>query len=145
MPILSSSLRRGVLLAAAAAAVMLTAPTVSAQDYYDETAYDRGPADEEVIVQAPEFYRQQQRDSATGAPIVDVAMSREVRFDDLDLRSGWGGRALRSRISSTARRLCDRMNVRFPAQTSDSPDCFRTAYNDAMAQADEAIARARGY
>jgi len=122
---------------------MLAAPAVSAQDYYDETAY--GPPNEEIIVQAPEYYRHQQRDSATGAPIVDVAMSREVAFDDLDLRSGWGARALRSRVSATARRLCDRLNVRFPAQTSDSPDCFRTAYDDAMAQADEAIARARGY
>jgi UrcA family protein len=145
MPILYSHLRRGVLLAASAAAVMLAAPSVSAQDYYDETAYDRTPVTEEVIVQAPEYYRHQQRDSATGAPIVDVAMSREVRFDDLDLRSGWGARALRTRVSATARRLCDRLNVRFPATTADSPDCFRTAYYDAMAQADEAIARARGY
>lgn len=143
MPILSSHLRRGLLVAASAAGVMLAAPTVSAQDYYDEAAYDR--PNEEIIVQAPEYYRHQQRDSATGAPIVDVAMSREVRFDDLDLRSGWGARALRTRVSATARRLCDRLNVRFPASSADSPDCFRTAYYDAMAQADEAIARARGY
>jgi UrcA family protein len=141
---LSTHLHRQVLLAASAAALMLVAPSVSAQDYYSESAYENGP-NEEVIVQAPEFYRHQQRDSATGAPIVDVAMSREVRFDDLDLRSGWGARALRTRISDTARRLCDRLSVRYPVATTDSPDCFRTAYNDAMAQADEAIARARGY
>lgn len=142
MSILSHT-RRMALLAASALTIMLAAPSVSAQDYYDDTAYDRGPT-EEVIVQAPEYYRQQ-RDSATGAPIVDVAMSREVRFDDLDLRSRWGVRELRTRVSATARQLCDRLNVRYPAATSDSPDCFRTAYNDAMAQAEEAIERARGY
>lgn len=135
--------RRTALLAASALTVMLAAPSVSAQDYYDDTSYDRGPT-EEVIVQAPEYYRTQ-RDSATGAPIVDVAMSREVRFDDLDLRSRWGVRELRTRVSATARQLCDRLNVRYPATTSDSPDCFRTAYNDAMAQAEDAIDRARGY
>jgi UrcA family protein len=134
----------------ATALTLLAAPAV-AQDYYGDVSYDRdqyrdqynGPT-EEVIVQAPEYYRSE-RDSATGAPIRDVALQSEIAYDDLDLRSGWGARELHNRVAREARSLCARLDARFPVTADGSPNCYRTAYNDAMEQADAAIARARGY
>jgi UrcA family protein len=121
------------------------ASAAPAQEYgYDDTGpgyYD--PPPEEVIIEAPRYHHPER--STIGAPIEDVAMSRTVRFDDLDLRTPWGARALRDRISYTARTLCNRMDFMYPVSTSDSPPCYRTAYEDGMAQADAAIAQARSY
>ncbi|MBL6852199.1 MAG: UrcA family protein [Alphaproteobacteria bacterium] len=129
---------RNVLLAAAAVGLTLglTVPTW-AQDYRTATY---GPT-EEVIVTAP---RPPQGRSSIGAPIVDVALSGEVRYDDLDLSTGYGARVLERRVSRAARDLCARLNVRYPVATSDSPPCYETAFEGAMDQADRAIARARG-
>jgi UrcA family protein len=127
-----------VILAAATGALMLSATPVVAQDYrsgvYDDSM-------ERVIITAP---RPPHERSAIGAPIVDVAISREIRVDDLDLRTGYGVRMLERRVSDTAHDLCRRLDMRYPIATSDSPPCFEAAYDDAMAQADAAIARARG-
>ena len=124
------------ILGAAALSLALGSQPASAQDYR-ATSY--GPT-EEVIVHAPPPARER---SAIGAPIVDVALSGDVRYDDLDLTTRWGARVLQRRVSSAARDLCRRLDVRYPVATADSPPCYRTAYEDAMAQADDAIARAR--
>lgn len=129
-----SSLRA--VLAAGTFALML-APA-SAQDYRD-AAYSGSP--EEVIVTAPHAPQDRSR---LGAPIRDVAVQTEVRFDDLDLTTERGARILERRVSSTARDLCKKLDTRYPIATADSPPCFQTAYDDAMAQADAAIAQARG-
>jgi UrcA family protein len=134
------------LLATAVAVLGFTASAASAQEYtysYRTGPGYYGPPPEEVIIEAPR-YRAPQR-STIGAPIEDVAMSRTIRFDDLDLRTPWGARALRNRIAYTARTLCNRMDFIYPISTSDSPPCYRTAFEDGMAQADAAIAQARGY
>jgi UrcA family protein len=128
---------RSSLLGAAALTLALGAIPATAQDYRD-AAY--GPT-EEVIVHAP---RDSGERSAIGAPIRDVALSGEVRFDDLDLTTDHGARVLQRRVRDAARDLCRRLDVRYPIATPDSPPCYRTAYDDAMAQADNAIARARG-
>jgi UrcA family protein len=122
----------------AAVSLVLSAAPVTAQDYrngyYDDVT-------ERVIVSAP---RPPLDRSTIGAPIVDVAIAREIRIDDLDLRTGYGVRQLERRVSATARALCQRLDLRYPIATSDSPPCYEAAYDDAMAQADAAIARARG-
>jgi len=118
-----------------AGAMALGASAAIAQEY------DYGP-NEQVIITAPPYHG---RSSTTGAPIRDVAMQREVRFDDLDLRSNWGARALKQRIKYQARALCQRLDNMYPVSASDSPPCYETALRDAMGQADEAIAQARGY
>ncbi len=137
--------RQIALLATAVAALGLAASAAPVQEYgsYDQGPGYYGPPPEEVIIQAPR-YRAPER-STIGAPIENVAMSRAVRFDDLDLRTAWGAHALRERIRYTARRLCNRMDFAYPISTSDSPPCYRTALEDGMAQADAAIAEARGY
>jgi len=94
---------------------------------------------EQVIVRAPPYGPQR---STIGAPIVDVALSREVRFDDLDLRTVWGARALRERVRQTALSLCQQLENQYVVM-EDGPPCYRTAYDDAMDQADTAIRYAR--
>ena len=104
---------------------------------------------EEVIVTPPPYVTHR---SAIGAPIIDVSMSRPVRIDDLDLRTGWGVRELRSRISFTATTLCQQLNAMYPVtydggsdQWPRNHDCYRDAFARGMAQADGAIRAARGY
>ena len=136
MPHPFRSVRNSLLLAAAAFGFATGIVPAAAQDYRD-VSYG---STEEVIVTAP---RPTQDRSRIGAPIVDVALSGEVRYDDLDLTTGYGARTLEHRVSRAARDLCRRLDVRYPVATSDSPPCYQTAYDDAMEQADGAIGRAR--
>jgi UrcA family protein len=137
--------RHVALFATAAAVCALAASAAPAQEYggYDHGPVYYGSPSEEVIIEAPRYHQPER--STIGAPIEDVAMSRTIRFDDLDLQTAWGAHALRERIRYTARRLCNRMDFAYPISTSDSPPCYRTAFEDGMAQADAAIAEARGY
>jgi UrcA family protein len=119
-------------LLAAATALAIAAPA-AAQPF-------AGPT-EEVIVHAPPYQGQQR--SEIGAPIDDVSLSREVHFDDLDLRTSWGQDTLRDRVRRTAMSLCQDLENRYPVTADGSPPCFRTAYDDAMGQAETAIRNAR--
>jgi UrcA family protein len=130
------------LLAAGAVGVALAASSASAQEYGPSgPGYYQGPP-EQVEVYAP---RHRSERSDIGAPIQDVAISRPVRFDDLDLRTEWGARELRARIEYAARDMCNQLDTLYPVSTSDSPPCFRTAVDNAMYQADAAIDAARSY
>ena len=141
---LPQGLARRLAILAAGASALMAGPT-AAQDYdryQDEPGYS-APT-ETVEVYAPRYRHHQER-SALGAPIVYASLSEEVRFDDIDLRTPWGARELRSRIRYVADALCKKMDLRYPIATSDSPPCYRAAYEKAMYQADAAIAQARGY
>jgi len=124
-------------LAGTAALALFAALPAKAQDRTTYVDYTNG-GPERVEVIAPRGER-----SEIGAPIEYRSISREVRFDDLDLTTGRGAHILRARVRETARALCERLNVRYPVATSDSPPCYSTAVADAMDQADEAIAQAR--
>jgi len=116
----------------ATGAIALTlATSASAQDY-------AGPT-EDVIVRAPHYGPQR---SDIGAPIQNVSLSREVRFDDLDLRTVWGARALRSRLRQTALNLCRQLDNQY-VTLDDNRSCYRAAYEDAMMQAEAAIRSTR--
>ena len=116
----------------ATGAVALTlAASASAQYYASPT--------EQVIVRAPQYGPQR---SEIGAPIENVSMSREVRFDDLDLRTVWGARVLRSRLRETALNLCRQIDNQY-VTLDDNRSCYRDAYEDAMMQADDAIRATR--
>jgi UrcA family protein len=97
---------------------------------------------EEITIYGP---RRHQERGDLGAPIQDVAYSRAVRFDDLDLRTDWGARELRNRIEYTARAMCQRLDAMYPIKADNSPPCYRTAVDQAMYQADAAISQAREY
>ena len=145
-----ATIRRIGLSGAAALGLALAALPASAQPqgpYAEEpdngsqvTVY--GAPDEGVIVVAPHYPPQR---SAIGAPIVDVSIARTIHMRDADLRTAWGAHVLRVRIRRLARRLCDRLDTRFPVTADGSPPCYRNAVRDAMYQADRAIANARGY
>jgi UrcA family protein len=136
---LSAMARRLSLLAATAIGLMLAAPA-NAQQYgrYDEPTYGNS-SDEQIEVMVPRYHPR----SAIGAPIRDVAVSREVRFDDLDLRTAWGAHELKARIRYTASDLCQKLNIRYPVSADGSPPCFQTTVHRAMNQADRAINDAR--
>jgi UrcA family protein len=140
MPILSKS-RKAFLIAGSVLGLALASTAAMAQDYYDGPYYRSG---EEVIVTAP---RHQERSSTTGAPIRNVSMSHEIRFNDLDLRTRHGAHRLYERVSYTAQRLCRDLDVRYPVGADDGDSqssCYHRTMDDAMAQADEAIHEARG-
>ncbi len=117
----------------------LAASSASAQDYDDSAPVYRASS-EEVIVAAP---RDRVERSTIGAPIRDVALSRPVRFDDLDLRSEQGAYVLRQRVRHTAERLCRDLDRRYPITVADGPSCYQQAVDDAVDQAETAIDQAR--
>lgn len=142
---LSKSICRTSLLAATVCGLALISAPANAQQYsrYGEPVSYGTPADEEIEVIAPRHHER----SAIGAEIRDVALSQEVRFNDLDLRTAWGARALRARVRYTASNLCMKLDVRYPVSADNSPPCYATALRNAMYEANEAIsdARARNY
>jgi UrcA family protein len=143
---------RGFLLAGA---VLFAASAAQAQDYgypNDSTRYEGrynhdgyrdvsyGGSNEVVTVEVP---RHPERDSVTGAPVEDIALSEPVRFDDLDLATREGAHALRDRIRRTASQLCRRLGENYVSSSSDGSHCYRDAVDEALEQADGAIADAR--
>ena len=144
---------RGIFLASAA--ILLAATSAQAQDYgypNDNGRYDGryhrdgyrdvsyGDSNEVVTVEVP---RHPERDSVTGAPVETVALSQAVRFDDLDLATREGAQVLRERIRQTASQLCRRLGENYVSSSSDGSHCYRDAVDEAMEQADGAIADAR--
>jgi UrcA family protein len=116
----------------ATGALALTLASSASAQYY------AGPT-EDVIVRAPHYGPQR---SDIGAPIENVSLSREIRFDDLDLRTVWGARALRSRIRETALNLCRQLDTQY-VTLDDNRSCYRATYEDAMMQVDDAIRSTR--
>jgi UrcA family protein len=128
-------------LLASALGLALAASSAGAQDYNDSAPAYRSTSTEEVVVAAPR--NRVERSGTTGAPIVDVALQRPVRFDDLDLRTEGGAHMLRERVRFTAQRLCRDLDRRYPITVSGGPSCYREAVDDAMEQAETAIDQAR--
>jgi UrcA family protein len=136
---------------AGALGVALLGSQAFAQGYYDgPPGYEAGVPPEEVYVFG--HHRAPARSPETEAAIEDVVLQHPVRFDDLDLRTPWGARELEYRISYAAHRLCDQLGSEDSPITNsnfipaDNAPCYGPAMDDAMHQADIAIARARrGY
>jgi UrcA family protein len=117
----------------------LTATAASAQSYGPVTP--EAGTNEVVTVTAPRAHQRQRSD--IGAPIVNVALSREVRFDDLDLTTAHGVRELRARVRDAASTLCREIDQQYLVTEDDSRSCVSAALDDAMGQADAVIAGAR--
>jgi len=125
-------------LLAAAAGLALAASPAMAQGYaYGAPAY--GPT-EEVIVTAPPILR------GEGGNL-DVpgraSMSIPVRYDDLDLATGSGARALRHRVRLAARDVCAQLAAAYPVHQLNGTSCIRDAMNNGLVRADAAIHDAR--
>ena len=155
------SCKLSLLAAASVFGLVLAAGPAAAQDYYGSAdddyappagravpppapAYDQSVPAEEVIVTAPRP-RFEERRGELGGRVEDVSLSQDVRYDDLDLTTPEGAHELRDRIRYTAREECRRLDQMYPIASDDSPPCYRTAVDDGMQQADEAIGRARSY
>jgi UrcA family protein len=126
----------------AAGTLLLLGASANAQEYgygYEDAAYSA--PDENVTVSVPRYNPQR---SPLGAPYRYISMSKGVYIGDLDLRTRRDIRVMRDRISYTARNMCHQLNVRYPITAPGSPGCYTTAMNDAMYQANIAIAQQRG-
>lgn len=121
------------------AGLALTATAASAQSNGPVTP--PAGSNEVVTVTAPRPHQRQH--SAIGAPIVNVSLSREVRFDDLDLTTASGARELRARVRHTASTLCREIDQQFLVTEDDGTSCFSKARDDALGEADAIIAGAR--
>jgi len=107
-------------------------PAYAPSDYQPQNYnYDQPTTVGDVIVRAP---RRERRDSATGAPIEWVSTSRVVRYDDLDLSTGWGAHVLRERVSRAAHDACSELDSRYVTIDSDDSSCVRRAVQDALYQ-----------
>ena len=137
----------------AAGALILVAGTASAQDSRYDRDYDNGygnPAgyvstDDDVQVSRPRYNYGMGK---LGAPNMRVYLSREVRYDDLNLRTRRGARILHERVKLTARLLCRDLDQRYPVTADNGGDnitCYHDASENALYRADRAIREARSY
>jgi UrcA family protein len=110
----------------------LAASSVAAQGY--------GP--EQVQVTAPHFRAQS---TPLNGPLERVSLSVPVRYDDLDLRTYSGARALRVRVRDAAWQVCGRLAQAYPVRQMPGTSCYRTALHNALLRADEAVNTARDY
>src|SRR5262249_6643666 len=116
-----------------------------AQTYYEpkQPVYDDST---DIIVTAPgvQHYDTGRRTSS-GAPIVTLTEQRVVETADLDLRySNDDVEELYRRIDDTVVDACRDVERQTLTPLDSNRDCVRDARRDAMAQADDMIAVARG-
>lgn len=117
----------------AAAGVFLTGSALA-------QPYGNGPS-ESVIVTAP---RLRAETRPLNAPPGPASLSMDVRYDDLNLLTRSGARALRWRVWRTANEVCDRLADAFPVrELSSAPPCVRSAYEGGMVRAYGVISNAR--
>jgi UrcA family protein len=118
-------------LALFASAVALAASSAVAQDY-------NGP--ESVTVTAPHF----RADSTPlNGPLERVSLSGVVRYDDLNLQTRGGASQLRWRVREQARAICTNLAEAYPVYQANGASCYKTALDNALVKADEAIQDAR--
>jgi UrcA family protein len=80
--------------------------------------------------------------SAIGAPLEQVTLTRHVSYSDLDLTTYAGVVELKKRVADTARAACEQLDELYPLEEKNAPACIRQAVADASHQVDEAIAAA---
>ena len=118
-------------LALMAGALVFAASSAFAQDY-------NGP--EGVTVTAPRFHAD---DSKMGGPLERVSLSGIVRYDDLNLQTREGARELKWRVREQARVICRNLAEAYQVYQMNGTSCYKTALDNALVRADEAIEDAR--
>lgn len=80
--------------------------------------------------------------SMTGQPIKKAELRYDVRYNDLDLTSSDGVKALRKRVTHAALRACSDLGRRY-ASLGPGSSCSAAARRSAKLQVDHAIAQAQ--
>lgn len=110
---------------------------------YDDNSDSDEDADyadnEEIVVSAPHFAPTDARGMGQR-----VALSQPVSYSDIDLRTRHGAHILRARIRDTARQICTQLDAAYPGPGGETQACMRDASRNAMNEADDIIADARG-
>jgi UrcA family protein len=102
-----------------------------------EPGPDQVTSSPEVVIVTPAHPGPER--SAIGAPIEDVSLSASVRTDGLNLQSPADMLAFQDRVRQTARRLCDRLQFRYPIGVPDEYRCVRKALENTSDQMDAVI------
>jgi UrcA family protein len=132
------SIVKPALLAGAVGALLGTTAYAQDNGRYDNAAYS---ADQEnITVTAPQY--RVDRSAPLGVPN-KVSLSQRVAYDDLDLTTRSGARELRERVVAAARDVCGQLADAVPVAEERGTSCYRTARQDALIKADEAIRDAR--
>ena len=142
---------------AAAAAVVLFAAPAPAQESApttqatpttagDEWApIDNGDIQEpsaEMQVIAPQL--KSTRAMRPGGSPAPIKMATKVRYDDLDLKTPHGAKALRARLHSASQDVCEQLAAAYPVYQMRLTSCEKTAEKNAGLQADRLIRNAGG-
>ena len=127
----SSKIYAGLL--AGAAGLGFALPAV-AQSY---GAY--GPP-EEVTVTAPPLRGESTR---LNGPLEKVSLSVVVPYSDLDLVTRRGALTLRARVRDAAYQTCAQLAQAYPVYELQGTSCIKTAMQNGLVRADEAIGTAR--
>ena len=122
------------------AATLALTMSASAQDYgrYDQASYQ---TQEEIQVTAPRYHADGTQ--RLNGPLEKVSLSTPVSYSDLNLLSRSGARELRARIRDAAADTCAQLADACPVRQMQGTNCYKTALNDGLTKADEAISDAR--
>jgi UrcA family protein len=108
-----------------------------AQEYVPPAGY--APS-ERLQVTAPWFHHEGTR--LNGIPD-KISLSTRVRYDDLNLLSWNGADELRRRVRDAAQQTCMRLAEAYPVYTLNGTSCYKSALENGLLRADEAINDAR--
>lgn len=128
---------------AGAIGVVLAASAAHSQDVdRDRAVTYNNSATETIEVYGPRLRVDR---APMNGPVSKISLSRNVRYDDLNLRTARGARELRVRIRNTAQDVCSLLADAYPVPQASGTSCYRTTLQDGLLWADEAIRDARSY
>jgi len=88
----------------------------------------------EVTVTSSRAVEKSAGKTATGVPIVDVALSYGVTAKGLDLTTSNGRAEFEKRVSDAAMEACQELGKRYPGSSPSDAQCAKSATDKAMVQ-----------
>lgn len=88
----------------------------------------------EVTVTSSRAVEKSAGKTATGVPIVDVALSYGVSATGLDLTTSNGRAEFEKRVSDAAMEACQELGKRYPGSSPSDAQCAKSATDKAMVQ-----------
>jgi UrcA family protein len=130
-PRLTFSFVSAALLALAATGLFIKTDPAIAQQTAEEM--------EEIVIEAPIVHRQVGRTSS-GAKIEVIELKRRVSYADLDLSKSADVTELNTRIETTAKESCEKLDDMFPFSGEEIQSCTEKAVAGTEEQVQAAIA-----